>query len=184
MTTAVRTGTRSSRPSCSKDASTYFACGSTTPGRPVSPPWCTGEVAATAAMMVASPTRISNPRLGMQESARRDAGRTRWRCLLALQQPHVGGLGALRPRRDVELDDLPLVERAVAVGLDRAEMHEDVLAGLGRDEPVALLGVEPLYGSSHETCPSLHCLGGIDHTGRCGHRRQGTSSTCGLRSET
>src|SRR6266487_2883642 len=130
MTTAVRTGTRSSRPSCSKDASTYFACGST----------------------------------------------TRWRCLLALQQPHVGGLGALRPRRDVKLDDLPLVERAVAVGLDRAEMHEDVLAGLGRDEPVALLGVEPLYGSSHETCPSLHCLGGIDHTGRCGHRRQGTSS--------
>jgi hypothetical protein len=31
-----------------------------------------------------------------------------WGCLLALQQPHVGGLGALRPLRGVELDDLAL----------------------------------------------------------------------------
>ena len=51
--------------------------------------------------------------------------------LLALQQPHVGGLGALRPLRDVELDGLPLSKRAVASRLDRAEMHEDVHAGLG-----------------------------------------------------
>src|SRR5919197_4131379 len=84
--------------------------------------------------------------------------------LLALQQPHVGGLGALRALRNVELDGLPLVKRAVAVGLDRAEMHEEVLASLGRDEPIALLGVEPLHGSnSHEPCPSLHHLGGLDH---------------------
>jgi hypothetical protein len=30
--------------------------------------------------------------------------------LLGLQQPHVGGLGALRPRLDVELDGLPLIK--------------------------------------------------------------------------
>src|SRR6266545_7497088 len=68
--------------------------------------------------------------------------------LLGLQQPHVGRLGALRPRRHVELDSLALSERAVAGRLDRAEVHEDVLAGLLRDEAVALLGVEPLHGSN------------------------------------
>jgi len=36
------------------------------------------------------------------------AGRAMWCWLLGLQQPHVGGLGALRPRRHVELDGLPL----------------------------------------------------------------------------
>ena len=70
--------------------------------------------------------------------------------LLALQQPHVGGLGALRPLRDVELDDLPLSKRAVASRLDRAEMHEDIHAGLSGDEAVALLGVEPLHGSNRQ----------------------------------
>src|SRR6266511_84567 len=85
--------------------------------------------------------------------------------LLALQRPHVGGLGALRPRRDVELDSLPLFERAVAVGLDRAEMHEDVRAGLGRNEAIALVGVEPLHGSNrHELVPPLHRLGGSRST--------------------
>src|SRR6266511_232690 len=74
--------------------------------------------------------------------------------LRALQQPHVGGLGALGPRGDVELYGLPLVKRAVAGRLDRTEMHEDVLAGLGGDEAVALLGVEPLHGSNrHELVP-------------------------------
>src|SRR5829696_8058168 len=74
--------------------------------------------------------------------------------LLALQQPHVGGLGALRSLRDVELDGLPLSKRAVAGRLDRAEMHEDVFAGLGGDEAEALVGVEPLHGSnSHVLVP-------------------------------
>jgi hypothetical protein len=35
-------------------------------------------------------------------------GGAMWRWLLGLQQPHVGGLGALRPLLDVELDGLPL----------------------------------------------------------------------------
>jgi hypothetical protein len=36
------------------------------------------------------------------------AERAGWRWLLGLQQPYVGGLGALRPLRHVELDGLPL----------------------------------------------------------------------------
>src|SRR4029453_9849794 len=78
----------------------------------------------------------------------RTAGRAGWCWLLGLQRPHVGGLGALWARRHVELDDLPLIKRAVASRLDRAEMHEDVLAGLRGDEAKALLGVEPLHGSN------------------------------------
>src|SRR4029453_18361286 len=50
--------------------------------------------------------------------------------------------------RHVELDDLPFIKRAVASRLDRAEMHEDVLAGLRGDKAKALLGVEPLHGSN------------------------------------
>src|SRR6266487_1233139 len=74
--------------------------------------------------------------------------------LLALQRPYVGGLGALRPLGDVELDGLPLLERAVAGRLDRAEVHEDVRAGLRRNEAIALFGVEPLDGSDgHELVP-------------------------------
>src|SRR5215216_1049199 len=42
-------------------------------------------------------------------------------------------------------------------------MHEDVFAGLGGDEAVALVGVEPFHGSNrHGRLPSLHRLGGID----------------------
>src|SRR5215211_3184534 len=42
-------------------------------------------------------------------------------------------------------------------------MHEDVFAGLGGDEAVALVCVEPFHGSNrHERVPSLHRLGGID----------------------
>ena len=33
-----------------------------------------------------------------------------WCWLLGLQQPHVGGLGALRPLLNVELDSLPLIK--------------------------------------------------------------------------
>src|SRR4029453_2596973 len=45
-------------------------------------------------------------------------------------------------------DDLPLSKGAVASRLDRAEMHEDIFAGLRGDEAIALLGVEPLHGSN------------------------------------
>ena len=45
-----------------------------------------------------------------QEPARQTARTGSYSSLLALQQPHVGGLGALLTLRDVELDDLPLVK--------------------------------------------------------------------------
>src|SRR5918993_1707349 len=51
----------------------------------------------------------SGPRSLQHRSPPADtAGRAGWCWLLRLQRPHVGGLGALRPRRHVELDDLPL----------------------------------------------------------------------------
>jgi hypothetical protein len=45
-----------------------------------------------------------------QEPARPTARAGSCRSLLALQQPHVGGLGAFLTLGDVELDDLPLVK--------------------------------------------------------------------------
>jgi hypothetical protein len=44
------------------------------------------------------------------EARPRTAGRAVWCWLLGLQRPHVGGLGALRARRHVELDDLPFIK--------------------------------------------------------------------------
>ena len=55
---------------------------------------------------------------------------------------------------------------------------EDVLAGLGGDKAVALLGVEPLHGSnSHVLVPPPSSR--RNHLRRRQRRRQGTSSTCG-----
>ena len=49
---------------------------------------------------------------------------------------------------DLELDALVLVQAAVAVRLDRREVHEDVgAAAVLRDEAEALLSVEPLHSS-------------------------------------
>ena len=45
-----------------------------------------------------------------QEPARRTTGRAGWCWLLALEQSHVGGLGAFRPWRHVELDGLALIK--------------------------------------------------------------------------
>src|SRR5688500_11835716 len=80
-----------------------------------------------------------------------------WRAVLLAQQAHIGGLRTFRPGLRVELDLLPLVERAVAGRLDRAEVHEDVFALFRADEAIALVSVEPLDGpDSHGCCPSLH----------------------------
>src|SRR5690606_35377158 len=58
-------------------------------------------------------------------------------------------LRALRALRDLELDTLGVLERAVAVSLDRAVVDEHVgsVAPVLLDEAVALLSVEPLHGS-------------------------------------
>src|SRR5262245_12974451 len=56
-------------------------------------------------------------------------------------------LGSLRAASDLELDPLVLLQRAVALRLDRGEVDEDVPAPVvGADEAVALLSVEPLHG--------------------------------------
>src|SRR5262249_19255032 len=47
----------------------------------------------------------------------------------------------------IELDSLTLLEVAVALTLDRGEMHEHVGTTLLEDEPEALLRAEPLHGS-------------------------------------
>src|SRR5215216_3902809 len=72
--------------------------------------------------------------------------------LLGGDRPHVGRLGAFLALGDVELDGLAVLQRGAV--LDAAGMDEDVVAGLGRDEAVAAVGVEPLDGSnSHEVVP-------------------------------
>src|SRR6266851_581421 len=58
-------------------------------------------------------------------------------------------LRSLLALRDVELDLLSFFQAAVAVTLDRAEVHEHVRATLDRDEAVALIAVEPLHCALH-----------------------------------
>src|SRR4029453_3119114 len=74
--------------------------------------------------------------------------------LLGGRRSYVDGLRALLTLGDVELDRLALVQRPIALG--GAGGHEHVGAGLGLDEAIALVGVEPLDGStSHAACPPL-----------------------------
>src|SRR4051794_27957435 len=63
-------------------------------------------------------------------------------------------LGALRPFGGVVLHLRVLVEGLVALADDRAVMNEKILtaAFVGDDEPVPLVGVEPLYGSGCHRC--------------------------------
>src|SRR5262245_54193107 len=59
---------------------------------------------------------------------------------------NVLSLRALRALGDLELDALVLVQAAVALGLDRRVVHEDVgAAAVLSDEAEALLSVEPLH---------------------------------------
>src|ERR671929_1067555 len=70
-----------------------------------------------------------------------------------LNRLHVRGLSALGALHDLELDLLSLGQRLVAVHRDRGEVHEDVLATLTLDEPVALLVREPLDGALSQLLP-------------------------------
>src|SRR6185437_5893487 len=72
-------------------------------------------------------------------------------------QRNVPSLGALGAILDLVLNSRSLGEGLEALGLDRAEVDEHVLAAVGRgDEPVALGVVEPLdsSGCHAETPPS------------------------------
>src|SRR5215470_19930160 len=61
-----------------------------------------------------------------------------------LQRLNVRGLQALGAADDFELDRLAVVQRLVAIRLDRGEVDENVLSGLALDEAKALAGVKPL----------------------------------------
>src|SRR5271156_1930312 len=61
-----------------------------------------------------------------------------------LKADDVLGLKALGALLNFEFHRLAFVERLVALGLDRREMHEDVFAGLALDETKTLGRVEPL----------------------------------------
>src|SRR3954453_3198079 len=88
-------------------------------------------------------------------------------------------LGALGTLGDVELDLLVLVQRLVAVGLDRRVVHEDVVAAvLLRDEAETLLGVEPLDSAlSHAVFLLLAGVGPPPRRPRdkCGLKRRNPS---------
>jgi hypothetical protein len=73
---------------------------------------------------------------------------------LSLAWSQVGGLRSLLSLLDVELDGLALLQGLQPAGLYRAEMDEYILALLGADEAVALVGVEPLDGATcHDRLP-------------------------------
>jgi hypothetical protein len=69
----------------------------------------------------------------------------------ALERNDVRRLQALLALHDLELDLLTLGQRLVAVGLDRTEVDEDVLALSALDESVALLVRKPLDGALCQT---------------------------------
>src|SRR4029077_6115559 len=77
------------------------------------------------------------------------------RCL-SLDWLDGRGLRALLALRHVVLDALPLIEVAVPVSGDRAEVYEHVCAAIfGSDEAEPLLGADPLHGSGCHSDPSF-----------------------------
>src|SRR6266540_6360569 len=65
---------------------------------------------------------------------------------------------SLWPPGDIELDPLTLLQRSVSLADDRREVYENILAAIDGDEPVALLGVEPLHGAlRHVLLPESRC---------------------------
>src|SRR4029453_13978755 len=86
-------------------------------------------------------------------------GQTRPRMSVLAGDGDVAGLRALRALLGLVLDLRAFFQALVALPLDRAEVHEDVVAAVGLcDEAVALVGVEPLDGSGCHvhTSPTAH----------------------------
>ena len=65
----------------------------------------------------------------------------------SLQRLNVRGLQALGAADDFEFDRLAVIQRLVAIRLDRGKMYEYIFPGLTLDEAKAFAGVEPLYCS-------------------------------------
>src|SRR2546421_4746355 len=88
-------------------------------------------------------------------------------------------LRALLALRDFELDALPVLERLVAVHLDRGEVDEPVLPPVDRDEAVALLAVEPLHGAlCHGALPHFDGAGSAAPRPHPGAGAAATSVAC------
>jgi hypothetical protein len=64
-----------------------------------------------------------------------------------LDRPNIFGLKALRPFDYIELDLLTFLKTAESAGLNRGEMHENIIAGLTAKKAIALGVVKPLYCS-------------------------------------
>jgi hypothetical protein len=64
-----------------------------------------------------------------------------------LQRLNVRGLQALGAADDFEFDRLAVIQRLVAIRLDRGKMYEYIFSGLALDETKAFAGVEPLHCS-------------------------------------
>ena len=64
-----------------------------------------------------------------------------------LQRLDVRRLQALGAADDFEFDRLAVIQRLVAIRLDRGKMYEYIFPGLTLDEAKAFAGVEPLYCS-------------------------------------
>jgi hypothetical protein len=72
--------------------------------------------------------------------------------LIFLQRPDVLGLQTLRTFRHLELHALTFLQAAETAGLDRGEVHENVLATLAADKPITLGIIEPLHCSLFHIC--------------------------------
>ena len=80
------------------------------PSRELVPDADTSESGSSAGGCWQRSARVGSPRSPQHRSPPADRRAGCWCWLLGLQQPHVAGLGALRPRRHVELDGLALIK--------------------------------------------------------------------------
>ena len=69
-----------------------------------------------------------------------------------LQRPDVLGLQTLGTLRHLELHTLAFLQAAETAGLDRGEVHENILATLAADKPVTLGIIKPLHCSLFHIC--------------------------------
>jgi hypothetical protein len=80
----------------------------------------------------------------MQKKEAAEAASLRLHVAAELENDDVRGLQALGTLGHVERDFRAFLKAAESVALDRAEMHEDVIAGAAGDESETLRIVEPL----------------------------------------
>src|SRR5215469_1040853 len=64
-----------------------------------------------------------------------------------LETCDVGCLQAFGSAGNLEFNSLALIQRLVAVCLNRREVDENIFARLPLDEPITLAGIEPLHSS-------------------------------------